>query len=97
MIWQILQFVRNSRLARLIGTATAAVAAVLTFGQFKKREGVTQERAREAQEKAQANEEAHERITNADTGAGLSDDERVSRLRDFAAKHGNRPPQAGGR
>jgi len=97
MIWGFVQFVLNSRLARLIGTALAAVAAVLTFGAWKKREGVQTERAREAQRDAEAERATHERINEADTGAGLSDDERVSRLRDFAAKHGTRPPKAGGR
>lgn len=33
---------------------------------------------------------AHERINEADLGIGASDAERVERLRDFAAKHGNR-------
>jgi len=52
MIWAIIQFVQNSRLARLIGAALAAVAAVLTFGAIRKREGVQTERAREAQRDA---------------------------------------------
>lgn len=47
-------FILQSRLARLIGTVLAALAAVLTFGAFKKREGVTEERAREAQQEAKA-------------------------------------------
>lgn len=34
--------------------------------------------------------EAHERINEADLGIGASDAERVERLRDFAAKHGDR-------
>jgi hypothetical protein len=33
--------------------------------------------------------QAHDRITNADTGAGLSDDQRIDRLRDYAKRHGN--------
>jgi hypothetical protein len=49
-----LTFLTNSRLARWIGTALAAVAAVLTFGAFKKREGVQAERAREAERDAEA-------------------------------------------
>ena len=97
MIGAFLTFLTKSRFARLIGTVLAALAAVLTFGAYKKREGVTEERAREAQRDAQANEEAHDRINKAETGAGLSDDQRRERLRDFAAKHGNRPPKAGGR
>lgn len=31
---------------------------------------------------------AHERINEADLGIGATDDERVKRLREFAAKHG---------
>ena len=52
MIGAFLTFLTNSRLARWIGAVLAAVAAVLTFGAVKKREGVTQERAREAQRDA---------------------------------------------
>lgn len=33
--------------------------------------------------------EAHDRINKADTGAGLSDDDRIARLRDFAKRHGD--------
>lgn len=33
---------------------------------------------------------AHERINEANLGIGASDAERVERLREFAAKHGNR-------
>jgi len=54
MIWGFVQFVLNSRLARLIGTALAAVAAVLTYGAIRKREGVQTERAREAQRETEA-------------------------------------------
>jgi hypothetical protein len=32
---------------------------------------------------------AHDRINKADTGAGLSDGDRVKRLRDYAKRHGN--------
>ena len=39
---------------------------------------------------------AHERINQADLGIGASDAERIERLRDFAAKHGNRPPKRSG-
>jgi hypothetical protein len=86
VIWALLQ----SRLARWIGAAVMGALAVLTFGAIKRREGVTQERARQAARDAQAERETHERINNADTGAGLDDDQRVDRLRDFAAKHGKR-------
>jgi hypothetical protein len=52
MIWSFVRFVSNSRLARLIGTALAAVAALRTFGAWKKREGVKYEQARKAQRDA---------------------------------------------
>lgn len=32
---------------------------------------------------------AHDRINKADTGAGLSDSDRVKRLREYAGRHGN--------
>ena len=64
MIWQILRSVANSRLARMIGTVLAALAAVMTFGVFKKREGVTEERAREAQRDAADFAETIERVTD---------------------------------
>lgn len=38
----------------------------------------------------QADAMAHERINNAETGIGATDSERINRLREFAAKHGNR-------
>lgn len=43
MIWAT---IRQSRIVRWIGTALAAAAFVLTFGQFKRREGVKDERAK---------------------------------------------------
>ena len=87
----------QSRLARWIGAALAAVAAVLSFGAVKQRQGMAEEREKQTAKDAEAEREAHERITKADTGAGLSDDSRRDRLRDFAAEHGTRPPKAGGR
>ena len=33
--------------------------------------------------------QAHDRITNADTGGGLSDDQRIDRLRAYAERHGD--------
>ena len=44
----------QSRIVRWIGTAIAAVAAVLTFGAIKRREGVKDERAAEAQREVEA-------------------------------------------
>lgn len=40
--------------------------------------------------------EAHERMNHADLGADATDDERIDRLRRFAAKHGDRPAKAPG-
>lgn len=62
-----------------------------------RRQGRVNERDRQAAKDAKADLQAHERINNAETGSGMSDAERVDRLRDFAAKHGARPPKAGGR
>jgi hypothetical protein len=87
----------NSRPVRFIGAALVAFAGLMAWGAAKKRDGAAEARADAAARDAQANEEAHDRINQADTGAGLSDDQRRKRLRDFAAKHGNRPPEAGGR
>lgn len=39
---------------------------------------------------------AHERINEADLGIGATDSERVDRLREFAAKHGNGPAKRKG-
>ena len=75
----------------------AGLAGLWGYGKVKRREGVRAERTKEAVQAAEAEREAHERITKADTGAGLSDDARRDGLRDFAAKYGTRPPKAGGR
>ena len=40
-------------------------------------------------DKLQDEVEAHERITNANTGAGLSDDQRIERLHQYAKRHGD--------
>jgi flagellar biosynthesis/type III secretory pathway M-ring protein FliF/YscJ len=87
----------QSRLARWIGAAVMGALAVLSFGALKRREGVQAERAKQAQRDAVADQEAHERMNDADLGLDATDDERRQRLRDFAAKHGNRPPKARGR
>jgi flagellar biosynthesis/type III secretory pathway M-ring protein FliF/YscJ len=87
----------QSRLARWIGAAVMGALAVLSFGALKRREGVQAERAKQAQRDAAADQEAHERMNDADLGLDATDDERRQRLRDFAAKHGARPPKAGGR
>lgn len=88
MIGAFLTFLTNSRLARGIAWAVAGIVAVLSFGAIKRREGVQAERAKEAARDAVADQDAHERMNHADLGTGASDDERIERLRDFAAKHG---------
>ncbi|MGL5008610.1 MAG: hypothetical protein ACRC6I_01910 [Paracoccaceae bacterium] len=47
-------------------------------------------------ERAEADAKAHERMNDADLGIGATDAERVDRLREFAAKHGDRPPKRTG-
>jgi hypothetical protein len=76
-----------------IAGALAVVAGWFTA----RRSGVNAERAKRTAQDAKAEREAHERINKADTGAGLSDEQRTERLREYAAKHGNRPPKTGGR
>jgi len=64
MIWQILRSVASSRLAQMIATALAALAAVLTFGAIRKREGATEERALKAQRDAADFAETIREVTN---------------------------------
>ena len=52
MIGAFLTFLTNSRLVRWIGAVLAAVAAVLTFGAVKKREGAAENEAERAQRDA---------------------------------------------
>jgi len=85
-LWRILT---GNKLARTIGAVLMAVAGVLTFGAIKKREGAQAARADAAVKAAKADQQAHERMNDADLGIGASDSERIDRLRDFAAKHGN--------
>jgi len=85
MIWAMWRFVQNSRLARLIGTALAAVAAVLTFGAIRKREGVAQERAREAQRDAADFAETIKDVSN-ETASTEPVDAIRDRLRDRAKR-----------
>lgn len=51
--------------------------------------GASKQKAKQAKAKAKAEAQAHERMNNADLGIGATDGERIDRLRDFAAKHGN--------
>jgi hypothetical protein len=92
-LWRILT---GNELARTIGAVLMAVAGVLTFGAIKKREGAQAARADAAVKAAKADQQAHERMNDADLGIGASDSERIDRLRDFAAKHGNGSPKGKG-
>lgn len=85
MIGAFLTFLTNSRLARLIGTALAAVAAVLTFGAIRKREGVQTERAREAQRDAADFAETIKDVSN-ETASSEPADVIRDRLRDRAKR-----------
>ena len=67
----------------------AAAFGVLMLGLAIFRKGAAVNEANHTAAEAKAEREAHERINNADTGGGLDDGQRIDRLRDFAAKHGN--------
>jgi hypothetical protein len=77
--------------------ALGTLATLATAWLVGRKAGAAGVKAKRAAQDAEAERATHARINQADTGTGLSDDERVSRLRDFAAKHGTRPPKAGGR
>ncbi len=93
MIWAILT---GNPIARAIAKVLGLVLAVLTFGAWQRRQGAVMARQRQAEAQAKADQQSHERMNHAETGANMSDDDRAKWLRDFAAKHGNRPPKAGG-
>jgi hypothetical protein len=97
MIGIIWTFLTGNRIARTIGLAVMAVLGVLTFGAVKKREGAQEARSEAAAKAAKADREAHERMNHADLGIGATDAERIERLRDFAARHGDRPAEGPGR
>ena len=83
MIWLIL-----NPIARGLAKLAALVLAVVTFGAWSRFKGAAAERDRQAEERAKADQHAHERMNHADLGLDASDDDRRQRLRDFAAKHG---------
>ena len=63
----------------------AAGAGVLAL-YFKVRSG---DKAKAENKVMKEDIKAHERINEADLGVGATDGERIERLREFAAKHGN--------
>lgn len=83
-------------LSPILPYIAAAVGAVVLF-LTGRATGGAKSRQRQAEANAKADQQSHERMNNAETGSGMSDDQRIDSLRDFANKHGNRPPKAGGR
>lgn len=92
----IIAFFTTSAIGRTLAKIGAAVLLILSFGAYRHRQGVNDAKAKRAAEDAKADQQAHERINHADTGIGATDGERIERLRDFAAKHGNGSSKAGG-
>ena len=74
----------------------AAAFGVLMLGLGIYSKGISDTKAKTAARESKADQQAHERINDADTGSGLDDGQRIDRLRDFAAKHGNRPAKGKG-
>ena len=85
MIWDLI----SGLLPNVWGYLAAAGAALLGLGgvYFK---GRSDAKAKAENKAMKEDLKAHERINEADLGIGASDAERVERLREFAAKHGNR-------
>ena len=74
--------------ARLKLYAAAILAFVAgAFGIYVK--GRSDAKAKEAVKDLKQEVKTHDRINQADTGAGLSDSERIERLRSYAERHGN--------
>jgi len=65
-----------------IGAMIAALFAAVMWG----RQGG---KASAKVDALEAEQDAHERANNADTGIGATDADRIKRLRDFAERHGN--------
>ncbi len=75
--------------ARLKLYAAAILAGVAgAFAIYAK--GRADAKAKRAVQDLKQEIKAHDRINEADTGAGLSDSERIDRLREFADRHGKR-------
>lgn len=70
----------------------AALGALAVYGK-----GRSDARHRAEVRQLREDSAAHERINHADLGTDASDDERRDRLREFAARHGNRPAKGKGR
>lgn len=73
-----------TRLKLWLGAALGVCLAIVGAWVSGNREGRQSARMKALR----ADAKAHERITDADTGIGASDAERIVRLREFADKHG---------
>ena len=73
----------------------AAVGALVLF-LTGRASGGAKARQRQAEARAEADQQSHERMNHAETGANMSDDDRSKWLRGFAAKHGNGSTKGGG-
>lgn len=85
MIWDLI----SGLLPNVWGYLAAAGAALLGLGGVYLK-GRSDAKAKAENKAMKEDLKAHERINEADLGIGASDAERVERLREFAAKHGNR-------
>jgi hypothetical protein len=87
---------KASPIARWLAKIGGLVLLVLTFGAYQRNKGAQGQKAKQAGAQAKADRQSHERMNDADLGIGATDSERIERLRDFAAKHGNRPSKGAG-
>lgn len=85
MIWDLI----SGLLPNVWGYLAAAGAALLGLGGVYLK-GRSDAKAKAENKAMKEDMKANERINEADLGIGASDAERVERLREFAAKHGNR-------
>ena len=85
MIWDLI----SGLLPNVWGYLAAAGAALLGLGGVYLK-GRSDAKAKAENKAMKEDLKANERINEADLGIGASDAERVERLREFAAKHGNR-------
>lgn len=88
---------KASPIARWLAKIGGLVLLVLTFGAYQRRQGAQIATAKQVEAQAKADRKAHERMNDADLGIGASDAERIERLREFAAKHGNGQAKGSGR
>ena len=80
MIWALIP----AWLKRAVAWLLAGLVAFAGIWGLAKRDARREAKTETLQDEVQA----HDRITNADTGGGLSDDQRIDRLRQYAKRHG---------